>query len=86
LRERGSVAKHGADCNGDLFAMDTPSQPIVIVDVRVPFARLVLFLVKLALAAIPAAIILAVVSFLLSFLFAALFGWQMDFMMRRGTV
>lgn len=80
------MAKHGADCNGDLFAMDAPSQPIVIVDVRVPFARLVLFLVKLALAAIPAAIILAVVSFLLSFLFAALFGWQMDFMMRRGTV
>jgi len=37
--------------------MDTPSQPVVIVDFQIPFLRLVLFLVKLALAAIPAAII-----------------------------
>ena len=66
--------------------MDTPSQPVVIVDLRVPFGRLVLFLVKLSLAAIPAAIILAVLSFLLSFIFAALFGLQTDFMMRRGSV
>lgn len=80
------MAKHGADCNGDLFAMDTPSQPIVIVDVRVPFFRLVVFLVKLALAAIPAAIILVVFSVLLSFLLAALFGVHTDFMMRRGWV
>lgn len=66
--------------------MDTPSQPIVIVDFRVPFTRLVLFLVKLALAAIPAAIILALISFVVSAILAALFGLQMDFMMRRGTV
>ena len=66
--------------------MDTPSQPVVIADFQVPFLRLVLFLVKLALAAIPAAIILGIISFLLSLLLAALFGLQMDFMMRRGAV
>ena len=66
--------------------MDTPSEPVVIVDFKIPFLRLVLFLVKLALAAIPAAIILGVISFLLSVILAALFGLQMDFMMRRGAV
>jgi hypothetical protein len=66
--------------------MDTPSQPIVIVDFKIPFPRLVLFLVKLALAAIPAAIIFGIISFLVSLLLAALFGLQMDFMMRRGAV
>jgi hypothetical protein len=66
--------------------MDPPSQPVVIIDFRVPFLRLVLFLVKVSLAAIPAAIILAMVSFLISVLLATLFGIQMDFMMRRGTV
>jgi hypothetical protein len=66
--------------------MDTPSQPVVIVDFKIPFLRLVLFLVKLSLAAIPAAIILAVISFLLSVILAGLFGLQMDFLMRRGTV
>jgi hypothetical protein len=66
--------------------MDTPSQPVVVIDVRVPFTRLVLFLVKLALAAIPAAIILTAFAFLLSVIFAALFGLHMDFMMRRGAV
>jgi hypothetical protein len=66
--------------------MDTPSQPVVIIDVRVPFTRLVLFLVKLALAAIPAAIILTVVALVLSAILTALFGLQMDMMMRRGTV
>lgn len=66
--------------------MDTPSEPVVIVDFQVPFLRLVLFLVKLALAAIPAAIIFGVISFLLSVILAALFGLQMDFMMRRGAV
>jgi hypothetical protein len=69
--------------------MDTPSQPaqpLVITDIRIPFFRLVLFLVKLSLAAIPAAIILALASVLISAILAGLFGLHMDFMMRRGTV
>ena len=63
-----------------------PPQPLVITDIRIPFFRLVLFLVKLSLAAIPAAIILAIASMLISAILAGLFGMHMDFMMRRGTV
>ena len=66
--------------------MDTPSQPFVVSDIRVPFFCLVLFLVKLSLAAIPAAIILALVSVLITILLGALFDPHMDFIMRRGTV
>jgi hypothetical protein len=66
--------------------MDTPSQPLVITDIRIPFFRLVLFLIKLSLAAIPAAIILALASVLISAILAGLFGLHMDFMMRQGTV
>lgn len=61
-------------------------QPLIITDIRIPFFRLVLFLVKLSLAAIPAAIILAIASMLISAILAALFGMHMDFMMHRGTV
>lgn len=67
--------------------MDANSrQPVVIVDFRIPFLRLVFFLVKLSLAAIPAAIILAVVSFVVTMLLAAVFGIQFDHMMKRGFV
>jgi hypothetical protein len=66
--------------------MDTPSQPLVITDIRIPFFRLVLFLIKLSLAAIPAAIILALASVLISAILAGLFGLHMDFMTRQGTV
>jgi hypothetical protein len=54
--------------------MDGPAQRFVIVDVRIPFFRLVFFLVKAALAAIPAAIILSVIAFVLSALFWAIMG------------
>ena len=40
--------------------MNENTQPVVIVDLRIPFVRLVLFFVKVALAAIPAAIIVGV--------------------------
>jgi hypothetical protein len=66
--------------------MDTPSQPFVVTDIRIPFFRLVLFLVKLTLASIPAAIILVAISFLISALLAAVLGIPMDFMTRRGMV
>lgn len=54
--------------------MDPNSQRFVIVDLRIPFFRLVFFLVKLVLASIPAAIIVAIIVFLISALIAALFG------------
>lgn len=66
--------------------MDESTQKIVVVDLRIPFFRLVFFLVKLSLAAIPAAIILAAVGFVLSAILAALFGGQMDMMMRRWNM
>jgi|EndMetStandDraft_3_1072993.scaffolds.fasta_scaffold1676511_2 hypothetical protein len=62
--------------------MDGPVQRFVIVDVRIPFSRLVFFLVKAALAAIPAAIILSVIAFVLSALFWAIMGGAPDLMDR----
>ena len=62
--------------------MDGPVQRFVIVDVRIPFFRLVFFLVKAALAAIPAAIILSVIAFVLSALFWAIMGGAPDLMDR----
>lgn len=66
--------------------MDTPPQPFVVTDIRIPFFRLVWFLVKLTLASIPAAIVLVLISFLVTALLAYLFHLPMDFMMRRGSV
>ena len=43
--------------------------PVLIVDVRIPFSRLVALLIKLSLAAIPAAIILGIVYAVLTFSF-----------------
>jgi hypothetical protein len=42
--------------------MNEPGERLVIVDVRIPFFRLVLFFIKAALAAIPAAIVVAVLA------------------------
>ncbi len=46
----------------------------VITDIRIPFVRLVVILVKLSLAAIPAAIIVFLIFSLLAALLATLFG------------
>ena len=62
--------------------MDGPAQRFVIVDLRIPFFRLVFFFVKAALAVVPAAIILSVIAFVLSALFAAFFGGVPDLMER----
>jgi hypothetical protein len=47
-------------------------QRVVVVDVNMKFGSMVVFLVKLAIAFIPAAIILACVGFLIALLFAGL--------------
>jgi len=54
--------------------MNENTQPVVIVDLRIPFVRLVLFFVKAALAAIPAAIIVGVLIMLATAIVAALIG------------
>ena len=59
-------------------------QRIVIVDLRIPFVRLVLFFVKVAIAAIPAVIIVGLLLMLLTALFAALAGDSGVVMMRRS--
>ena len=60
-----------------------PVQHIVLVDLRIPFFRLVFFFVKAALAAIPAAIILSALATLVALLIAAVAGsGHMDVMMR----
>jgi len=54
--------------------MSDPAQRFIIVDLRIPFVRLVLFFVKAALAAIPAAIIVGLLLMLATALVAGLAG------------
>ena len=65
--------------------MSENTQRFIIVDLRIPFVRLVLFFVKAALAAIPAAIILGFLLMLATALFAALVGDGGFVMMRRWS-
>jgi len=51
-----------------------PAQRVVVVDLRVPFFRLVFFLVKLSLAAIPAAIIVGAIVMVVTAAIAAFIG------------
>jgi len=62
--------------------MTENAQRFVIVDLRIPFIRLVLFFVKAALAVIPAAIIVGVLLALATALVAAAMG-DGGFMMMR---
>jgi hypothetical protein len=48
--------------------------PVTVIDIRIPFWRLVAFFVKAAIAAIPAAIIVTVIYFLLAAVLLALVG------------
>jgi hypothetical protein len=66
---------------GDLIMNDT-DQRAILVDLRIPFFRLVFFFVKSTLAMIPAAIILTIIFSLLGFLLAAVFGDGWTAMMR----
>jgi hypothetical protein len=60
------------------------AQRIVIVDLRIPFFRLVMFFIKAALAVIPAAIIAGFLLMLATALVAATLGEQ-SFLARRWT-
>ncbi len=65
--------------------MSENAQRIVIIDLRIPFFRLVMFFVKAALAAIPAAIIVGLVIMVITALIAALIGDGGVLMMRRWS-
>jgi hypothetical protein len=54
------------------------AQHIVIVDLRIPFTRLVFFFVKAALAAIPAAMIVGAIAMVVSATIAAVLGGNFD--------
>jgi hypothetical protein len=63
--------------------MTETGQRVVVVDLRIPFVRLVLFFVKAAFAAIPAAIIVGFLLMLITALFAGLAGDGGFVMLRR---
>ena len=48
--------------------------PVSVVDIRIPFWRLVAFFVKAAIAAIPAAIIVGIIYFLVAGVLFAMLG------------
>jgi hypothetical protein len=62
--------------------MNDSAQRTVIVDLRIPFVRLVLFFIKVTLAAIPAAIIVGFLLMLVTALIAAVLGGS-SFLLRR---
>jgi hypothetical protein len=63
--------------------MNGPAERIVIVDLRIPFWRLVMFFIKATFAAIPATIVVVAIMMLLTAIVAGLFGGSMDMMMQR---
>jgi hypothetical protein len=65
--------------------MSENAQRFVVVDLRIPFVRLVMFFVKAALAAIPAAIIVGFLVMVVTALIAALVGDGGILMMRRWS-
>ena len=65
--------------------MDEDAQRFVIIDLRIPFIRLVMFFVKAALAAIPAAIIVGFLIMVVTAFIAALVGDGGVLMMRRWS-
>jgi len=48
------------------------AQPVVVLDVNMSFGSMVIFMIKWALAAIPALLILSLIGFFLAFLVGAL--------------
>jgi hypothetical protein len=65
--------------------MNESAQRMVVVDLRIPFVRLVLFFIKAGLAAIPAALIVGFVLMLVTALIAGTFGHGGFFMMRQWS-
>jgi hypothetical protein len=60
--------------------------PIVITDLRIPFLRLVMFFVKVTLAAIPAAIILAIIFAVLAAVLALALGGNPNWIIQRWSL
>jgi hypothetical protein len=54
--------------------MNGQDQHITVVDIRIPFWRLVAFMIKAALATIPAAIFLTIIAFIITLVIGRLLG------------
>jgi ABC-type tungstate transport system substrate-binding protein len=65
--------------------MAASDQPIVVVDLRISFWRLMMFFIKAALAAIPAAIIVGFIIMVVTAGVAVLLGGSPHFVMRQWT-
>lgn len=57
--------------------MDNNINEVSIVDIRMPFLSMVVFMVKAAIASIPAFIILSIIFGIISAVFGGLFGGMM---------
>ena len=66
--------------------MNGPPDRIVLVDLRIPFIRLVMFFIKAGLAAIPAAIVVGLVVMLISAFVVAILGGSPTFFLRRWSL
>jgi len=60
--------------------------PVVITDLRIPFLRLVMFFVKAALAAIPAAIIVSFIVMSIAAILVFAMGGNPTFVFRRWGI
>ena len=63
--------------------MNPADQPVVITDIRIPFWRLVAFIIKSTLAAIPATILIVLLFMVISFIIGLIFHVDFSSMMNR---
>jgi hypothetical protein len=84
LRDAALWRSMTVNATGDL-AMPEPT-PIVITDLRISFFRLVMFFVKAALAAIPAAIIVAIILTVLGAILIVALGGSPSWMIHRWSL
>ena len=59
---------------GALMSDNNQNREVTVVDIKMPFISMVVFLVKLSIAAIPAVIIVSIIFSLISALFGGLFA------------
>jgi len=84
LRDGALWRSMAANATGDR-AMPEPT-PIVVTDLRIPFFRLVMFFVKVALAAIPAAIIVAIILMVLGAILVVALGGSPTWVIRQWSL
>jgi len=77
LLDESGIARCGSAFSQRILTMNTPAEDsasVRIIDVKMPFGSMIIFMVKWAIAAIPALIILVVIGALLSGLLVGISG------------